>query len=209
MTNRKSYRQIYSALALSGRFGRLLPAVVLAITTAACSNSLYKVKAPEALARMPATAATADVGSVAFRAAPLLTDEETQELFEANLQLAGLLPVRLEVSHNGGEPLELKRLKFKLHDGSGNEWKLVSGKQAVSRILKANGVFLYNPNSRKTFEKEFRAYDFDLKTPLTHSERQRHGLIIFLSPQKEPIASPQGVTLSIEGLAQPVVLKLN
>jgi hypothetical protein len=158
---------------------------------------------------MPATAATADVGSVTFRAAPLLTDEETQELFEANLQLAGLLPVRLGVTHNGGEPLLLKKLKFKLHDGSGNEWKLISGKQAVSHILKANDVFLYNPNSRKTFEKEFRAYDFDLKSPLAHSERQRQGLIIFLSPQKKPVASPQGMTLSIEGLAKPVSLKLN
>lgn len=158
---------------------------------------------------MPATAATADVGSVTFRAAPLLSDEETQELFEANLQLAGLLPVRLEVTHNGGEPLVLKKLRFKLHDGSGSDWKLVSGKQAVSRILKANAVFAYNPNSRKTFENEFRAYDFDLQSSLTHSERRRQGLIIFLSPQKEPVASPQNVTLSIEGLAQPVALKLN
>ena len=167
------------------------------------------MKPPAALARMPANAATVDVGSVTFRAAPLLTDEETQELFEANLQLAGLLPVRLEARHNGGEPLLLNRLKFKLHDGSGNEWKLISGKQAVSHILKANAVFTYNPNSRKTFEKEFRAYDFDLKAPLTHSEPQRQGLIIFLSPQKEPVASPNGLTLSIEGLAQPVSLKLN
>jgi hypothetical protein len=158
---------------------------------------------------MPLTAATADVGSVSFRAAPLLTDEETQELFEANLQLAGLLPVRFEVTHKGGEPLLLKKLKFKLQDAAGNEWKLVSGKQAVSRILKANAVFTYNPNSRKTFEKEFRAHDFDLKSPLTHLERQRQGLIIFLSPQNEPVASPPGVTLLIEGLAQPVALKLN
>jgi hypothetical protein len=158
---------------------------------------------------MPATAATADVGSVTFRAAPLLTDEETQELFEANLQLAGLLPVRLGVTHNGGEPLLLKKLRFKLRDGSGNEWKLVSGKQAVSRILSANAVFAYNPNSRKTFEKEFRAYDFNLKSPITHSERRREGLIIFLSPQKDPVASPHGMMLSIEGLAQPVSLKLN
>jgi hypothetical protein len=182
---------------------------MVSIALTGCSSSLYKVKRPEALARMPATAATADVGSVTLRAAPLLTDEETQELFEANLQLAGLLPVRLEARHNGGEPLLLNKLKFKLHDGSGNEWKLISGKQAVSHILKANAVFTYNPNSRKTFEKEFRAYDFDLKSPLTNSERQRQGLIIFLSPQKEPVASPQGVTLSIEGLAQPVALKLN
>ena len=199
--DRKSHRSRRAATALT--------ALWLSLAATACSSSLYKVKPPAALTRMPATAVSADVGSATFRAAPLLTDEETQELFESNLQLAGLLPVRLEITHNGGEPLELKKLKFKVQDAAGNEWKYVSGKQAVSRILKANDVFLYNPNSRKTFEKEFRAYDLDLKTPLTHSERQRHGLIIFLSPQKEPVASPRGVTLSIEGLAQPVTLKLN
>jgi hypothetical protein len=183
--------------------------LLFSIAATACTSSLYKVKPPDALSRMPATAATADVGSFSFSAAPLLTDEETQALFEANLQLAGLLPVRLEVTHNGGEPLALKKLKFRLQDSSGNQWKLVSGKQAVSRILKANSLFAYNPNSRKTFEKEFRAYDFDLKSPLTHAERRRQGLIIFLAPQNEPVASPHGVTLSIEGLAQPVSLKLN
>jgi hypothetical protein len=174
-----------------------------------CSSSLYKVKPPAALSRMPAGAATADAGSVTFRAAPLLTDEESQELFESNLQLAGLLPVRLEVTHAGGEPLELKKLKFKMHDAAGSDWKLLTGKQAVSRILKANDVTLYNPSARKTFETEFRAYDFDLKSPLTQAERQRSGLIIFLSPQKEPVASPHGMTLTIQGLAQPVSLKLN
>ena len=193
----------------NGRVLTLLTAVLFALAAGGCSSSLYKVKPPEALARMPAGAAVADVGSVTFRAAPLLTDEETQELFEANLQLAGLLPVRLEVTHNGGEPLALKKLKFKLHDAAGGQWKLLSGKQAVSRILSANGVFLYNPNSRKTFEKEFRAYEFDLKSPLTNAERRRHGLIIFLGPEKAPVASPQNLTLSIEGLAQPVALKLN
>ncbi len=114
--------------------------VLCSLAATACSSSLYKVKSPEALARMPAGAATVDTGSVTFRAAPLLTDEETQELFESNLQLAGLLPVRLELTHNGGEPLELKKLKFRLRDAAGNDWKLLSGKQAVSRILKANGV---------------------------------------------------------------------
>ena len=206
MNDRRDYGERLLPL---GRCLTALLTVLVSIAATGCSSSLYKVKSPAALARMPATAATADVGSVTFRAAPLLTDEETQELFEANLQLAGLIPVRLEARHNGGEDLVLKKLKFKLHDASGNEWKLLSGKQAVSHILKANDVFLYNPNSRKTFEKEFRAYDFDLKAPLTHSERQRQGLIIFLSPQKEPVASPHGVTLSIEGLAQPVSLKLN
>ena len=158
---------------------------------------------------MPTNAASTNVGVVTFTAAPLLTDEETQELFEANLQLAGVLPVRMEVVHNGGAPMELKKLKFSLDDDANGEWKFITAKQAISRLMKANGVFLYNPNSKKTFEKEFRAYEFDLKTPLTHEERQRAGMIFFLSAQKEPVASPHGLMLSIAGLPQPVSLKLN
>jgi hypothetical protein len=179
------------------------------LCTAACSNSLFKVKPVSELPPIPASAASMNVGTVTFRASPLLTDEQTQELFESNLQLAGLLPVRLEMVHNGGEALEIKKLRMKLHDGAGAEWKLISAKSAVSRILKANNIKLYNPNSRKTFEKEFRAYEFDLKTPFANTERKRQGLIIFQSPKKEPVTSPRGLVLSIQGLAQPVSLNLN
>jgi hypothetical protein len=150
-----------------------------------------------------------DLGSLSVRAAPLLTDEETQELFEANFQLAGLLPVRLEMMHNGGVPIELKKLKFTLRDAEGTQWKSISVKQAISRILSANDVFTYNPHARKTFEEDVRAYDFKLKEPLTHDERRRQGLIFFLAPNKQPVRSPRDLVLLIEGLGQPVSLDLN
>jgi hypothetical protein len=185
-----------------------IASLVLFLSTA-CSNSLFKVKPMNEMASMPASAASMNVGSVSFRAAPLLTDEETQELFEANLQLAGLIPVRLEVAHNSGDAIEMKKLKFRLADSANSEWKLISAKQAISRIMKANDITLYNPNARKTFEKEFRAYEFNVKDPLTHAEGKRQGLLIFQSAKKDPVASPKGLTLTVEGLAQAVALKLN
>jgi hypothetical protein len=183
--------------------------VLVPLCTVSCSNSLFKVKPVSALPAMPASAAATNVGSLSFRASPLLTDEETQELFESNLQLAGLLPVRLEVAHNSGDAVEMKRLKFHLQDAANAGWKLIPAKQAISRILKANGVSLYNPNARKTFEKEFRAYEFNLKDPLTHAEGRRQGLLIFQSANKVPVSSPRNLALTIDGLAQPVELKLN
>lgn len=176
--------------------------------TAACSGSLFKVRPPAALSAMPAGAPSVDVGSLSFQAAPLLTDEESQELFEANLHLAGLLPLRIEIRHNGGEAIELKKLRFGLQDAQGVEWKMLSAKQATARILNANKVFAYNPNSRKAFEKEFRAYELDLKSPLAHAERRRGGFIFFQSPKKEVVASPHGLVLSIVGLPQPATLRL-
>jgi hypothetical protein len=191
------------------RIAASLGIVLWALLASACNSSLYKVKPVSELPPLAPSAASANVGTLTFRAAPLLPDEETQELFESNLQLAGLLPVRVEIVHNSGDVVELKKLKFHLHDSSGTDWKTISAKQAISRILKANGVFLYNPNSRKQFEKEFRAYELDLKTPISHAEGRRQGLVIFQTSKKDPVASPHGLVLSVEGLAQPVTLNLN
>jgi len=179
------------------------------VCASSCGGSLFKVKPAAELPPMPATSAAVTLGSISFRATPLLTDEESQELFESNLHLAGLLPVRVEISHNSGEAIELTKIRFRLTDSAGTKWKPVSAKQAIARILKANGVSLYNPSSRKTFEQEFRAYELNLKSPLTHSEGRRQGFIIFLSPQKVPVSSPKGLVLTIEGLSQPATLNLN
>lgn len=183
--------------------------ICLVLATASCGNSLYKVKPVVELPPLPATAKAADLGGLTIRVAPLLLDEENQDLFEANLPLSGLLPLRVEMLHNGGEAVELKRSRWRLRDSEGTEWKKISAKDAISRILKANQVYAYNPNSRKTFEKEFRAYELDLKSTLTHAERRRHGFLLFQSPKKVPVASPRGLVLSIEGLAQPVTLAIN
>jgi hypothetical protein len=174
-----------------------------------CGGSLYKVMPPSALPAMPDSAAHADAGSLSFRAMPLLTDEESQELFESNLQLAGLLPVRVEILHHGSDTIDLRKVRFHLRDSSGAGWKLMSTKQAIKRILKANGVTLYNPDSRKTFEHDFRAYELDLRTPLTNTEQKRQGLLIFMTAKKTPVASPHGLVLAIDGLPQPVTLNLN
>ena len=185
----------------------LITAIIL--FTASCGASLYKVKPAALLPAMPANSATANLGTISFRAAPLLTDEQSHELFESNLFLAGLLPVRVEIIHNGGEPVDLRKLRFHLHDAAGIEWKTISAKQAIARILKANGVYAYNPNSRRTFEKEFRAYELDVKSPLTHAERLRQGFVIFLSPKKELVSSPHGLVLTVDGLGQQAILRLS
>src|SRR3982751_5056438 len=76
-------------------------------------GSLYKVK-PVVNAPMTSAAGTASAGGIEFRAAPLLTDAESQELFEANLPLASLLPVRVEMMNESGAALPLNKVRFRL-----------------------------------------------------------------------------------------------
>ncbi len=181
----------------------------LALLVTACSGALFKVKPVVELPPLSGEVRSASAGGVTVKVAPLLDDEESQELFEANLPLSGVLPLRLELEHETGVPVELKRARFRLRDGEGKEWKLLSPKAAISRILSANGVYAYNPSSRKQFEKEFAAYALDLKSPLSTSVRRRQGFLFFQTTDKEPVASPRGLVLEIERVPQPMEIKLN
>jgi hypothetical protein len=189
------------------------PAIVamfaLALLTGACSASLFKVKPVTELPPLPASSRTASGSGINVRVAPLLTDEESQELFEANLPLSGVLPVRTELVFESGVPVELKKARFRLQDSQGRVWKVLSPKQAISRIMSVNGVFAYNPNSKKQFEKEFVAYGLDLKAPLSTSDRTRQGFLFFQTPDKRPVETTQKLTLVIERLPQTVTLEIN
>ena len=185
----------------------LLTATVLLATS--CTGSLFKVKPVNELPPLPSNTRSADAGGVTIRVAPLLTDEESQDLFEANLPLSGVLALRVDMTFQSGVPVELKRARFRLRDGQNREWKLLSAKSAVSRIMKANGVFAYNPNSRKQFENEMNAYAIDLKTPLSSGDSRRHGFLFFQTPDKLPVRSGQQFTLTVERLPQPATVTIN
>ena len=190
-------------------FRRVLLVGIFAFLMTACGSSLFRVKPAAELPSLPEASRSASAGGVTVRIAPLLSDEEAQDLFEANLPLAGVLPVRMEMAFESGVPVEIKRARIRLHDAQGREWKLVSPKSAVSRILKANEVFAYNPHSRKQFEKEFGAYGIDLKEPLSDFDRTRQGFLFFQTPKGEPVPSNAGLILTIERLPQPIELKLD
>ena len=185
----------------------ILIAIVLSV--ASCGGALYKVTPLVELPPLAENLKSASAGGVALRASPLLSDEDNQDLFEANLPLSGVLAVRVEMVFESGVPVETKRARFRLRSSDGKEWKLLSAKDAISMVLKANEVYVYNPNSRKQFEKEFAAYAIDMKTPLTESDRRREGFLFFRTPNKEPVASPQGLILSVDGLPQRVEIPLN
>jgi hypothetical protein len=184
-------------------------AIAAACLSSSCAGSLFKVKPAIELPPLAGDVKSASAGGLTVRVAPLMSDETSQDLFEANLPLSGILPVRLELAFESGVPVETKKARFRLRDGDGHEWKLISPKTAVGRILKANDIYAYNPNSKKQFEKEFTAYSIDLKTPLSTTDQRRQGFVFFETPKKEPVESVKGLVLSVEGLPQHVEIPLN
>ena len=181
----------------------------LLVTATSCSGSLFKVKPATELPPLPENTRSTAAGPVTLRVAPRLTDEESQDLFEANLPLSGVLPLRVELVFQSGVPVELKKAKFRLRDSQNREWKLLSPKSAVSRVMKANGIRLYNPNSRKQFEIEMQAYGIDLKTPLSSEDPRRQGFLFFQSPDKKAVTADQQLTLTVERLPQVATITID
>jgi hypothetical protein len=197
---------------LTGMLNRRILFLILSATVVlatSCAGSLFKVKPVVSLPAMTGDVPSASAGGITVRARPLLSDEETQELFEANFLVAGVLPVRTELVFESGVPVEIKRARFRMRDSGGREWKLLSPKAAAARILKASGVFLYNPHSRKSFEKEMAAYGLDTKAPLSDGNRSTQGFLFFQTPDKTPVETGTPLILTIEKLPQKAEIKLN
>ena len=93
----------------------ILVAVVLSATS--CAGSLFKVKPVVELPPLAGDVKSASAGGVSVRLAPLMSDEESQDIFEANLPLSGILPVRVELAFESGVPVETKKVRFRLRDG--------------------------------------------------------------------------------------------
>jgi len=184
----------------------LLFLAIFGLLCTSCSTSLFKVKPVTELPPLPADSRNTEAGALTITVAPLLTDEQIQELFEVNLPMAGVLAVRAQLHVQSGAPLELKRARFVVRDAQNREWKLLSPKQTVSRIMSANGMKLYNPNAKKQFVSEVTSYSFDTQTPLDSS---RSGFLFFQTPDKRPVDASQKLTLSIEKLPQPASISLN
>jgi len=174
-----------------------------------CSTALLKIKPAVELPPLSSTARSTEAGGCTVRVAPLLTDDESQELFEANLPLSGVIPVRVEMIYQSGLPIELKKARFRLHDAQGREWKYLNPKKALSRILKANEVTLYNPNARKQSEADISGYALDLSQTLSQDNPRRSGYLFFQTPDKRPVPSGQQLTFSVERLPQTASITIN
>jgi hypothetical protein len=191
---------------------RIFPLVLLltaTIVASSCSTALLKIKPAVELPPLPENSRNTDAGGCTVRVAPLLNDDESQEMFEANLPLSGVLPLRVELVYQNGLPIELKRARFRLRDSQGREWKYLPPKKALSRILKANEVTLYNPHARKQSEADISAYALDLSQTLSQDNPRRSGYLFFQTPDKRPVQSGQQLTLTIERLPQTATIAIN
>ena len=123
----------------------------------------------------------AEQSGVRMQAAAVRDEDYLLAIFDANLMMAGVLPVNLTITNQRAESLDLRKARFEVHSLDGHVYKAADGKRAFARLIKYYGISTYNKSGYKKSREDFAAYAFDTEKPLAMGE-SRQGMVFFIVP---------------------------
>ena len=183
-------------LARISRILFLAVSVATLITSFGCGRP-FNVKTQPSLP--PARyAATTTVDSISIGAQVIRDEDLLYDTFDANLISAGLLPVRVMLTNNGSELVDISQTRFEVEAAS-QRYKAVDARKAFKRLMSYYEVTAYNKSGYRDSLEAFTAYAFDLRTPL-NGNQSRQGLVFVMMP--EDVARQTGLTMVISKLGK-------
>jgi hypothetical protein len=130
---------------------------------------------------MPATYNVSGASNGVTVDAEAVTDEDKlYDTFEANLILAGVLPVRVRLTNSQSETVDLKTARFTIR-AQNQTFKSIDAKSAYKRLMNYYSISVYNKAGYKESRDDFSAYEFNIKNRLAANE-PREGLMFFAIP---------------------------
>ncbi|HJQ22386.1 MAG TPA: hypothetical protein VKA60_00630 [Blastocatellia bacterium] len=190
---------------------RLIAAVTIALTwllLAGCGGGKpFNVKSDVTLPAL-AAAPVADASGVRMQAAAVRDEDYLLATFDANLILAGVLPVNLAVANQTAAPIDLRKARFAVRSPDGHVYKAADAKHAFARLIKYYGISTYNKSGYKKSREDFAAYAFDTAKPLAMGE-SRQGMLFFIVPDGVTGAAGLKLIGARLGAADSVELHLN
>jgi len=168
--------------------------VFLAVSTQGCKpfNVKPRIEIPGA-----SNAARADANGIPIAASVVRDEDWLTDTFDANLILAGIVPIRVEVKNGAQMPIELSKVRFELKSATGRVFESVNADRAFKQALSYYDVSTWSKDLYKESRADFASYGLDTKTPAPAGE-SRKGLIYFLVPGED--ARGRGFTLVVRKL---------
>jgi hypothetical protein len=172
------------------RFRIIALIMLLVASLPACGGKPFNVK-PK-----PDTPASdydvkAAAGELTVHAEAVTDEDFLYETFDANLILAGVLPVRVMIANGAQEPVDLKKARFEIRAG-GRAYKTISAKSAFGKMISYYGITTYSKAGYKESRADFASHSLDLGSPLAAGE-SRQGMLFFQVPAEA--AQAAGLTL--------------
>jgi hypothetical protein len=169
---------------------------------AGCSGQLYQVAPLPANA--PPVIATGSALGIGIGAI-IFDEDKSVEQFEANLPLAGIIPVDVAIANQASQALNAKKLGFELTDAAGGRFKQISARKALGKVMSFYGDSFYRLDARQRTRESYEAVALKLDTALAPQE-ERHGFIFF-ETKNRPV-DRNGLSLSVKGAGSPISVQL-
>ena len=171
--------------------------------SSSCASPLYSV-APVPKASPPDASTGAASGLEVAAAA--MSEERALDQMDANLPLAGLIAVEVQISNRSSAPIPGGSLRATLHDPSGKRLSALAPKKALKKVMKFYGVRLYGVEAYARTIESYESVALNLGENIAPSESV-HGVLFF--DAKKSSKSTSGYTLTIEGGSGPITVQLN
>ncbi|HSE97577.1 MAG TPA: hypothetical protein VLD57_04850 [Blastocatellia bacterium] len=149
----------------------------------ACGGKPFNVQ-PRPTGPAVISGAGTEVGGLTVQA-EAVTDEATlYDTYDANLILAGILPVRVRLTNSRTEPFEIKRARFEVRSASNRKYRAMDAGRAYKRLISYYGISTYSKSGYKESRTDFESYGLDTSQPLGAGE-SRQGILFFAVPDEE------------------------
>jgi hypothetical protein len=161
------------------------------IPLAACGGKPFNVQ-PRPAPLPVISSAGAEVNGLTLQAEAVTDENFLYDTFDANLVLAGILPVRVRLANSRAEAFEIKRASFEVRASSNQTYKAMDGERAYKRLISYYGIRTYSKGGYRESRSDFESYGLDRSQPLGAGE-SRQGILFFPVPDQEIRAG--GLTL--------------
>jgi hypothetical protein len=173
----------------------LLPALLLLLQSA-CGKP-FNVR-PKVELRSTGAYPSGAAEGVTVHAGAVADENALYDAFDANLILAGVLPVRVEFLNRRTESVDLKKVKFELRSDGGSKLKVLKPGSAYKRLISYYGVSAWTVSGYKESRGDFESYALNQRRPLGAGE-SRDGLLFFRLASEADLSHQ--LTLRVKGLA--------
>jgi len=184
--------------------------VLILLLLAGCGSKPFDVKTAVKLPAL-AGAPVAESSGIRLQAAAVRDEDFLLSTFDANLILAGVLPVNVTMTNHGSQPLDLRKARFEVRTADGRSYKAADANRAYKRLIAYYAISTYSKGAYKESRDDFAAYALDLSKPLAMGE-SRQGMVFFILPDRVIQATGLkliGVRLGASGSSGTVELQLN
>jgi len=169
----------------------LISALAFALLTA-CGGKPFDVKTSPGNSPVSSTGRD-DYEGLSVEAAAITDEDYIFETFDANLILAGVLPVKVTMTNQRTEPIEMKRARFEIRSSDSRSYRSVTGKKAFERVFSYYDITITGQHGYKESRSDFESVAFDTIAPLAPGE-SRQGLLFFIVPTEIARASELTIT---------------